>query len=201
MNVLHIDIRTIAIALGGDVIAPNEIHAPGPEKQTEDRPLFVSIVPWGLAVHSFVDDSFEACRNHVSGALGPGKNIDILPMPQGEISLRWWNEAQDISGTLAELYLRSRGLIPSKTSVFNEVRKQLKFHPSCPFGKQRVPCMLALERNIFNNEPSAVIRIALDSNGNSNERLFVRSGRSAVKLCDTNHRTRLAIERPKLARA
>jgi hypothetical protein len=53
--------------------------------------------------------------------------------------------------------------------------------------------MLVLERDIFSDKPSAAIRIALDSNGNIIERLFVESGRNAVKFCNTSNNGELTI--------
>lgn len=48
-----------------------------------------------------------------------------------------WNEAQPAAGTLAEVYLRSRGLsLPPDAP--------LRYHPACPRGAERLPAMVAL---------------------------------------------------------
>ena len=106
--------------------------------------------------------------------------------------MRWWGEARDIRGTIAEHYLESQGLIPGESRVFNDMRKQLKFHRSCPFDKGHAPCLLALEREIFYEDPIAVIRIGLDLNGNSIGRRFAVKG-GVVKFCHSDNVEELTV--------
>ena len=56
-----------------------------------------------------------------------------------------WREATDIRGTIAEAYLVSRGLFLDKDEDWHRL---LRFHPSCPFGQERAPAMIALMRDI-----------------------------------------------------
>jgi hypothetical protein len=72
-------------------------------------------------------------------------------------ALAIWNDAQPICGTLAEQYLKRRGLV-----VPDECCRVLRFHPCCPFGNQRrLPSMVALMRNIQTDAPQAINRTAL----------------------------------------
>jgi hypothetical protein len=72
-------------------------------------------------------------------------------------ALAIWNDAQPICGTLAEQYLKRRGLV-----VPDECGRVLRFHPCCPFGNQRrLPSMVALMRNIQTDAPQAINRTAL----------------------------------------
>jgi hypothetical protein len=75
------------------------------------------------------------------------------------VALRIWDEAE-IGGALLKSYLQRRGLdelLPGCDA--------LRFHPSCPFGGDRHPCMIALYRDIYTNEPKAITRTALRSDG------------------------------------
>jgi len=62
---------------------------------------------------------------------------------------RVWSESQPIQGTLAETYLRSRGIQADLSGLGNNLR----FHPSMPYKESddapwvRYPCMLAVYRD------------------------------------------------------
>ncbi len=92
-------------------------------------------------------------------------------------ALRLWEDAAPIKGTLAELYLRSRGL---QAPPGDEV---LRFYSPCPFGKSTHPCMLALFRDIVTNEPRAIHRTALRPDGSKIDRMSLGPiGGCAIKL-------------------
>lgn len=59
-------------------------------------------------------------------------------MKKAEQARRCWTEAQPIEGTLAEIYMRSRG-------IACDLPKSLRFHPECWHGAtaQRHPAMIA----------------------------------------------------------
>jgi putative DNA primase/helicase len=185
------DAKSIAAALGGVVIGPNQVSAPGPGHSKKDRSLSVKIEPGvqsGLLIHSFANDSYETCRDYVYSALGINRGgLNLLPSlaaptntkSLSEAALRLWDEAKDARSTLAEAYLHSRGL-----TLPDEARSAIRFHHSCPFGpNERHPCMLALFRDIKSDEPKAVLRTALDQNGNKIGRMVLgpKTG-CAVKL-------------------
>jgi hypothetical protein len=75
-----------------------------------------------------------------------------------------WGKAQPIAGTLAEKYLAEVcridvGALPS------DIGEALRFHPRCPFGQNnRVPCLIALYRDVAANEPAGIHRIGLTPN-------------------------------------
>jgi hypothetical protein len=86
-----------------------------------------------------------------------------------------WREAEPIAGTPAEAYLASRGL-----SYEGEA---LRWHPSCPFGRERLGCMLGLVRNIVTNEPQAIHRTAIDAyNRKIDRKAYGPVAGGAVKL-------------------
>jgi putative DNA primase/helicase len=77
------------------------------------------------------------------------------------IPLRLWSETIAVPGTLAEKYLASRHL-----ALPDRHEEVLRFHPACPFGRGvRLPCLIALFRDIGSSEPRAVHRTALTPDG------------------------------------
>jgi hypothetical protein len=94
-------------------------------------------------------------------------------------ALAIWNDAQPICSTLAEHYLKRRGLF-----VPDESGRVLRFHPWCPFGdRRRLPSMVVLMRNIHTDAPQAISRTALSPDGERIERKMQGPKRgAAVKL-------------------
>jgi hypothetical protein len=97
------------------------------------------------------------------GALGGGHVSPVIkpPISEGNTAraLRLWDEAGPVAGTLAELYLRRRGLELPPGCI------ALRFHPLCPFGRVNHRCMVALYRDITTDEPRAIARTAVGSGG------------------------------------
>jgi hypothetical protein len=74
-----------------------------------------------------------------------------------------WHAAVPIAGTLAEHYLTSTRRLELPDDVSPRV---LRFHAQCPFGEGvRVPCLIALYRDIVSNAPRAIERTALNPEG------------------------------------
>jgi hypothetical protein len=94
-----------------------------------------------------------------------------------ERALRIWNEASEVNGTLAEQYLRRRGLeLPDDDSA-------LRFYSPCPFADTTYPALIALFRDVLTDEPKAIHRIALGPGGILiAKRMLGRVGGCAVKL-------------------
>jgi hypothetical protein len=183
------DVTMIAVTMGGDVISRDSCNVPGPGHSKADRSLSVRInraVPLGFTVYSFAGDDWRVCRDYVAAALGlSGLNSGIdefnhhRPMGGTSIPLRLWFQSIAAPGTLAEKYLASRHL-----ALPDGHEGVLRFHPLCPFGKgTRLPCMVALYRDIKTNEPKAVHRTALTPDGNKIDRkaLGPKTG-CAIKL-------------------
>jgi hypothetical protein len=71
-----------------------------------------------------------------------------------------WDDARPIAGTIGETYLRSRGLLlPERAS------KARRFHPSCRFGADRQPALVAQFRSIDGDAPVAIHRRPLTPSG------------------------------------
>jgi putative DNA primase/helicase len=91
-----------------------------------------------------------------------------------------WQESIAIVGTLAEKYLAKRGVLHTSSNTGPAV---LRFHPSCPYGRSRYPCLLALMSDIHTSEPSAVLRTALTKTGEKIGRMALGAkANAAIKL-------------------
>lgn len=77
------DIKSIARALGGDVVGRDQVVAPGPGHSRRDRSLSVRVsatAPDGFMTHSHAGDDWRVCRDHLKHALG---------LPTGMASPPW----------------------------------------------------------------------------------------------------------------
>jgi Toprim domain-containing protein len=90
-----------------------------------------------------------------------------------------WQQAVPIAETIAAHYLATRRLLIAP-DIDGTV---LRFHPSCPFGGTRHPCLLVLMRGVLTNEPRAIQRTALTQNGQKIDRMTLgpKTG-AAIKL-------------------
>ena len=140
--------------------------------------------------HSFAGDDWQTCRDHVAAELGlkyENRPANVrTPRPCGyvtkvssEFPLQLWSEAISAIGTLAEKYLTSRQL-----ALPDRHKEVLRFHPSCPFGKgTRLPCLVALYRDIRTDEPKAIHRTALTPDGKKIDPMSLGPvGGCAIKL-------------------
>lgn len=89
-------------------------------------------------------------------------------------------ETRPLRGTLAEGYLRSRGI-----EVPDEVLDVLRFHPRCPWQIGTRPAMLGLVCDILTDEPIGIHRTALTADGRKLDRpkLLGPTAGGAIKLC------------------
>ena len=144
----------------------------------------------GFVVHSFADDDWRICRDHVRERLGlgrwkaPPRATEDRKRPPAlhpdedtreqkiARALSLWGEGVDPRGTLAEIYLRSRRL-DLDADVAGRV---LRWHA-------RPGALIALFRNIETDEPQAVSRTFLDREGRKLGRKFLGPvGGAAIKL-------------------
>jgi phage/plasmid primase-like uncharacterized protein len=152
-------------AKGGDVIALVE-HIDGVDFRTAVRTLDGSA--------EVVSSALESKKDHRPINL---VNQDAIDGQNTERALKLWNDAAPIDGTIAERYLHSRKLhdLPG-----DDV---LRFHASCPFGKSRSDCLLALYTGIEDNKPKAIARTAINISGHKIGRLSLGPTKgAAVKL-------------------
>lgn len=92
-------------------------------------------------------------------------------------AIKIWKTGISITGTLAETYLKSRGI------VINPGANVLRFIDNCPFGRDRLPCMVALFRDIQTDEITGIHRTALTKDGQKIDRKMLgRSKNAAIKL-------------------
>jgi Bifunctional DNA primase/polymerase, N-terminal len=77
-----------------------------------------------------------------------------------ENAVEIWCQGATLHGTLAEAYLRSRGI-----EVPDEALDALRFHPECPWGQSTVPALVALVRDKITGEPVGSHLTALTPEG------------------------------------
>jgi hypothetical protein len=198
-----LDIRTIARAMGGDVINRTSANVPGPGHSRADRSLSITIkrsAPGGFVVYSHAGDDPIECRDYVRQRLGleqwaPGRRneqappfvvTDAGPDPQKErnkaFALRIWGEAADPRGTLVETYLREHRGLKLPDDLAGPV---IRFHSSLYYDPQtRLPGMLCLMRNIETDEPTGIHRTFLDryTAAKIDRRMFGIAKGAAIKL-------------------
>jgi CHC2 zinc finger/Toprim domain len=94
-----------------------------------------------------------------------------------ERALKIWDEASEVNGTLAEQYLRRRGLeLPDDDHA-------LRFYSPCPIAGAAYPALIALFRDVLTDQPKAIHRIALAPGGILiAKRMLGRVAGCAVKL-------------------
>jgi hypothetical protein len=76
-------------------------------------------------------------------------------------ALRLWEEAGVFRGSPAEAYLLHTRGIGDWLNTFSFLDQVFRYHPNCPFGGDRHPCLLALVRDIKTDDPIAIHRTAL----------------------------------------
>jgi DNA polymerase I-like protein with 3'-5' exonuclease and polymerase domains len=173
--------------------------APSFERFERDTPTHLVRLVGSMVRCPFHDDSTPSlqiysdhyhcfgCGAH--GDLSKLKLKDIYTIPANGNGNGWkdyrpraielFNEAQPIAGTLAEQYLADVRRID--VSV---LPADLRFHPSCDFGNDRPPCLIALMLHAFTSEPTGIHRIRLSpdvfASGKAQRRILGRRG--VVKL-------------------
>lgn len=169
------NITALAAILGGDAKG-NNILCPGPGHSHADRSLSIRLdatAPQGFLVHSFAGDDPILCRDYIKKRLAieafnpPPRSRSMETHSTQELALSCWREAVDPQNTPVSIYLASRGLrLPPHASTV------LRYNPRCVFKLDNgkcvpLPAMVALMRNNLTNEPQAVHRTALKSDGSS----------------------------------
>ena len=97
-------------------------------------------------------------------------------------ALRIWHELRSIRGTLAASYLTDLRTIDIEQ--LPDLDDTLRFHSNCAFnGDERFPCLIALMRDIFTDEPTGIIRTAISTCAEKlGRKMLGRKQGAAVKL-------------------
>lgn len=175
------DLRTIAQALGGQVVA-GQVLAPGRGHSRGDRSLSIRLdarAPGGFLVHTFSGDDPLDAKDYVRERLGlerefPEREEAERPRPRpapvrdpgeaGRIAtaLEIWRATIDPTDTPVARYLAGERRLPHRVS---ELAHAVRFHSACPFGTGTTPAMVCLVRDVRTNEPRAIHRTALTLDG------------------------------------
>jgi len=101
-----------------------------------------------------------------------------------EVVREIWHGTLRADGSLVERYLSSRRLILPQSCA------DIRFHPACPRGRDRLPAMVAAMRDIFTNEICGLHRTYLRSDGSGKaevtpaKMMLGRSKGAAIKISD-----------------
>jgi Toprim domain len=133
-------------------------------------------------------DAVEYSERIIGGLTSPPLRKSNVHRTSTEDSSLWnqqcagalWQEAVPIARTIASRHIATRGIFDLAPDIDGTV---LRFHPSCPFGGTRHPCLLALLRDVRTNEPRAIQRTALTQKGQKIDRMTLgpKTG-AAIKL-------------------
>jgi putative DNA primase/helicase len=182
-----IALRSMAAALGGEVMKGKcglYVLCPGPGHSAKDRSLSVApsaTDPDGFVCFSHANDAWQDCRDHIRARIG-GRPSEYRETAKRQAkrqealtdnstrARRLWGEAVEPRGTLAEIYLNSRGLdLPD-----NGAGRVVRFHGACPWRVEntveRRPAMLTAFRTIEGDRLVAVHRTALTDRGEKIDR-------------------------------
>ncbi len=166
--------RKIVRALGGTLNARGGI-VPGPGHSARDRSVSITDAPGtadGILVYSFAGDDPLAIKDWLRalGLLHYRAQLKKTPQPalglstsddrgRSTYALSIWDAAEPAGGTLAEIYLRSRGITLPPSPA-------LRHHPALKHPSGDIwPSMVALVMNGVDGVPVAVHRTFLDRNG------------------------------------
>jgi hypothetical protein len=143
-------------------------------------------------VRRTVGGDFVEALEYVESLIGYGPTRPISrtsahhrDLKEGRCQNRWralalWQEAVPIAETIVIRYLAKRRILDQALAIDTTV---LRFHPLCPFGAVRYPCLLALMRDVRNNVPCAIQRTALIKAGEKIDRMTLGpKSRAAIKL-------------------
>ncbi|MEN3238920.1 toprim domain-containing protein [Methylobacterium ajmalii] len=177
------DLRSIAQALGGQVMPGGQVSFPPPGHSRTDRSgsfKFDPSAPDGflintlspaddpLYVKDWVRDQLGWARETPKRATAERSPIPISRAPDpgeaGRIAtaLEIWRATLNPAGTPVEAYLARERRLPQPVG---ELAHAVRFHPACPFGTGTTPAMVCLVRDVRSNQPRAIHRTALTLEG------------------------------------
>jgi putative DNA primase/helicase len=122
------NIRSVAAALGGDVVGPNTVSAPGPGHSPRDRSLSIKLdanAPDGFLTYSHSGDDWKDCRDYVRQRLGlpswePGDEQNRT-IPPRHIK-RWDLEATEGEATMQPRNEDDLIRIERATKIWNDAK-------------------------------------------------------------------------------
>jgi putative DNA primase/helicase len=193
----------IAVALGGKRTGSNSFVVRCPAHEDKSPSLSLSDVDGLVLWHCHAGCTQRDVRDALAGrGLWPRPGDAGEPTPRAkprqakprnnehwDFAGKIWCESVDPRGTLAEQYLRGRGL-ELDDDLCGRV---LRFHGRCPFGKDEkdkrvfVPALVVAFRPIRNDDetrpPVAIHRIGLKPDGSKIDKMMLGPvGGAAVKL-------------------
>jgi DNA polymerase I-like protein with 3'-5' exonuclease and polymerase domains len=165
--------------------ANGKIHCPFPSHKGEDKTPSCQLYAdghyhcFGCNAHGWIDEDLDV-NEDVLAKLAAAPQDDTRTLERG---LELWDAGKPIADTLATRYLVETRHI-DLTVLPGNTNNTLRFHPRCPFGSTRHPCLLALFRDVELDTPAGIHRIALTPEAKKIERRTLGrwAGIRAIKL-------------------
>ena len=180
MPIKNTSAEALGKALGGER-SGRSWSVPGPGHSARDRSLVLTDKPVGVVWNSLAGDPDDACREYLLAA-GHGATFargsaqdcpteDATEAERIERARRLWTETVAIErGSPAEIYLRSRHLLPPW-------RKDLRFHRGIFFEGRTRPAMVACIRHGYSMVQTGVHITFLTHDGQKDGATSLDGGR------------------------
>ena len=198
-NLHAFDVRSIARALGGDVVG-DQVVAPGPGHSRKDRSLSVRLsatAPDGFLIHSHAGDDWQSCRDYVKERLGIDRDswrdraqeIKAEPVEKArtddgearrarESAARYVASLAPLLGTPGEDYLRlTRGISIASIKETLATIDAIGWHssvyfnePDHPLHKQKLGAVIGIMTDPATGKPTGAI-----------SRTYIHEGRKVAK--------------------
>ena len=111
------------------------------------------------------------------------RHIESEKQKRTHQALTLWDGAGTFHGSLAETYLHKTRSIGDWLDTFAYLDQVFRFDPACPFGNERLPCLIALVRDIKSDNPIAIHRTALTKEAQKLDRMSLGPvGGGAIKI-------------------
>jgi hypothetical protein len=135
---------------------------------------------------------FYCGRNQKANTAGEDTRVDrelerVERLRRQQLAFRLWDESVSIINTEGERYLAARRLeLPPDPDAV------LRWHPSCNFGRDQLPCMVALFRDAITDQPVGIHRTHIEY-GRAERMALGPIARAAIKLWPLGESEELAV--------
>jgi putative DNA primase/helicase len=133
--------------------------------------------------HGDVEQLPETTQATVQASATGARQTSVDTLKRG---IELWQAAKPVRDTLAERYLTEIRRLD--LAILPDLDAVLRFHPRCPFDKDKHPCVIALFRDVESDEIAGIHRIALTANAEKIGRMILGSWPNprAIKLRQTS---------------
>jgi hypothetical protein len=138
---------------------------------------------FGCGAHGSIEEDFDLDDDTLAKLAADAQNEDETDVRKFKLAIELWDAAVPIADTLAARYLADVRKL-DLAALPADVSAVLRFHPRCWFGPKRIPCLIALFRDVALGTPAGIHRINLAPKPREPKRLTLGCWQSAraIKL-------------------